>query len=337
MKNKIKILIIGFIVTGLSIILVQSCTKDEKKEVFITTPILTTSNVQKITESTAESGGSISNNGGSEVIAEGICWSISPNPSILDHTSTTDVIKESFTCGIKDLTFKTIYYVRAYATNTAGTSYGQEVTFTTADADLSPIKDIDNNIYHVVRIGTQTWTKENLRTTRFNDGTDIPKITDGEDWESATTAAYCIYNNTIVADSILTFGLLYNWYAATDDKLAPVGWHLPTEDDWNTLITYLGGNQSAGAKLKETGTSHWLYPNKGATNETGFTALPSGGRYAHISQYLFMTQVGGFWSSTPYPYDNLAAYTYFLYSHDARMDRGNYGKQTGWSIRFIKD
>jgi uncharacterized protein (TIGR02145 family) len=118
---------------------------------------------------------------------------------------------------------------------------------------------------------------ENLRTTKYSDSTEIPNVTDNTAWEALTTGAYCNYNNTTSADTIATYGRLYNWYAATDSRnIAPAGWHVPTDAEWTTLTTYLGGESVAGGKMKETGITHWISPNTGATNESGFSATPAG-------------------------------------------------------------
>jgi hypothetical protein len=108
------------------------------------------------------------------------------------------------------------------------------------------VTDIDGNIYSTVTIGTQTWMKQDLKTTRYNDGAAIPLVTDNTAWAALTTPGYCLYNNTNNADSIRTFGALYNWYAVNTGKLAPTGWHVATDAEWTTLTTYLGGTTVAG-------------------------------------------------------------------------------------------
>lgn len=157
--------------------------------------------------------------------------------------------------------------------------------------------DQDGNVYKTVTIGTQTWMAENLRTTVYNDGTAIPMVTDNTAWDNLSTEAYCNYNNTSNTDTIATFGRLYNWYAVNSGKLAPKGWHVPTDAEWTQLTTYLGGESVAGGKLKETGTTHWISPNTGATNETGFTALPGGGR-GQDGAFGNVGYSGTWWSAT---------------------------------------
>jgi len=124
------------------------------------------------------------------------------------------------------------------------------------------VTDIDGNVYDTVKIGTQIWIIENLKTTKYNDGTSIPMVTDSAAWINLTTPGYCWHKNTS-ASYKNTYGALYNWYAVNTGKLAPKGWHVPSDAEWTTLITYLGGDSIAGGKMKETGMSHWFSPNTG--------------------------------------------------------------------------
>ncbi|MGD0341678.1 MAG: fibrobacter succinogenes major paralogous domain-containing protein, partial [Bacteroidales bacterium] len=139
--------------------------------------------------------------------------------------------------------------------------------------DTSHVTDLDGNTYKTIRIGTQIWMAEDLKTTKFNDGTAILNVVDPGLW-SSYSPAYCWYNNAATYKS--TYGALYNWFAASAGNLCPIGWRVPFNDDWMTLSNYLG--EGGGGMIKETGTSHWTSPNEGATNETGFTALPGGSR-----------------------------------------------------------
>lgn len=160
------------------------------------------------------------------------------------------------------------------------------------------VTDIDGNVYHTVIIGTQQWMVENLKTTKFNDGSSIPTETDNATWISLTTPGYCWYNNGEYYKK--TYGALYNWYAVNTGKLAPGGWHVPGVNEWKTLINYLGGTSVAGGKLKETGLKHWKGPNEKSTNEVGFTALPGGYRNANgceemgVECYFWSAQSGIF-------------------------------------------
>ncbi len=196
------------------------------------------------------------------------------------------------------------------------------------------VSDADGNIYKTVTIGSQTWMAENLRTTTFNDTTAISKITNADTWSAMSSAGYCNYNNTLNKDSIATFGRLYNYYAIETEKLAPEGWRVATNNDWQILVTYLGGSDIAGAKLKETGTSHWNTPNTGATNLSGFTALPSGTRTS-AGTFEGSKSAGYWWSHTEYN-------SYFAYRNAILFDgssvlNGNLNKKYGFAVRCIKE
>jgi len=141
---------------------------------------------------------------------------------------------------------------------------------------INPVVDIDGNAYKVVKIGNQIWMAENLKTTKYNDGTPIPNVTEKSEWINLSTASYCWYNNDISYKD--TYGAIYNGYVIETDKICPEGWHVPSDEEWSVLASYLGGISVAAGKLKEIGTTHWQSPNTGATNETGFSALPSGNR-----------------------------------------------------------
>jgi uncharacterized protein (TIGR02145 family) len=178
--------------------------------------------------------------------------------------------------------------------------------------------------------------KENLKTTKYNDGTTIPNVTDNTSWGALTTGAYSDNSNTPANST--TYGRLYNWYAVDNNaatKVAsnggknacPTSWHVPTDAEWTTLTTYLGGESIAGGKLKETGTTHWLTPNTGATNETGFTALPGGSR-GDDGTFGGIGGNGYWWSSTV---GRVVRYG------GSSVGRGNYGKQDGLSVRCLRD
>ena len=194
--------------------------------------------------------------------------------------------------------------------------------------------DQDGNVYKTVTIGTQTWMAENLRTTKYNDGTAIPLVTNNTTWVNLTTAAYCNYKNTSNTDTIATYGRLYNWYTVNTGKLAPTGWHVPTDAEWATLTTYLGGESVAGGKLKEPGTTHWRSPNTVATNETGFTALPGG--YRKNTGYFILIGTGGYWWSATenYASDVWGRAMNYIYSEVYSDDAS---KKLGFSVRCVRD
>jgi Fibrobacter succinogenes major domain (Fib_succ_major). len=208
-----------------------------------------------------------------------------------------------------------------------------------SDGQTGTVTDIEGNIYNTVTIGTQTWMAENLKTTKYNDGTTIPNVTDWTAWAALTTPSYCWYNNDATTYKA-TYGALYNWYTVNSTSnggknVCPTSWHVPTDAEWTTLTTYLGGESVAGGKLKETGTAHyWISPNIGATNETGFTALPGGYRY-YSGAYSSIGSYGLWWSST----ETSSTSAWGRHMHYAYSDvlRTNFNKPSGFSVRCSRD
>jgi len=223
------------------------------------------------------------------------------------------------------------------------------------EKDITPIglvMDIDNNIYNIVTIGRQQWMKENLKTTRLNNGTEIPYVYEKEEWHILNTPAYAEYFNDKQTSDVNEFysedyGKLYNWFAVGTGKLCPIGWHVPTNIEWMELIDYLGGNSVAGGKLKEIGTTHWQEPNLGATNESGFTALP-GGFCDYNGDLLNLSIAGWWWTSSEIvtqinwdpPVDK--AWNILLHKHTTdifgiiNVDYP-YPKQAGMSVRCLRN
>lgn len=201
------------------------------------------------------------------------------------------------------------------------------------DPSSSTVSDVDGNVYHTVKIGTQTWMVENLKTTKYNDGTSIPKVIDNTEWSELNTDAYCWYDNDS-ADNIDIYGALYNWEAAHSDKLAPGGWHVATDEDWTTLTTFLGGESLAGGKLKEKGTRNWLSPNTGATNEVGFAALPAGYR-ATDGTFTDVGLSGDWWTSTEVNGSN--AWFRGVGNNLGSIARVGLSKTLGLSVRCVKN
>jgi uncharacterized protein (TIGR02145 family) len=302
-------------------------------------PVITTTQISHISDTSATSGGKIINNGGDEIIARGICWSLSTNPTTTNNKTNSGTGTGLFIDHIGPLTPGTTYYVRAYATNSAGTAYGNEEVFVTCDyippvafnSNLAygVITDIEGNFYKTIKIGNQEWMAENLRTTKYNNGESIPVITDNDTWQSLSEGALCWLNDNICYKN--TYGGIYNWYAA-NNNLCPVGWHLPTNEEWSVMNRALGGNEIAGGKLKEQGFSHWSEPNTGATNESGFSALPTGG---FRNGALFVTgEFASFWTSTEYP-DNQAFYRSLQHQYSIEGYSWGY-KSNGANVRCLK-
>lgn len=417
-----------------------------------------------MTSTTAVSGGNITSDGGVSINARGVCWGSTANPVIADsHTidGTGDGAFSSIITGIKN---NTLYYVRAYATNSVGTSFGNQQSFTIPSTSLlyvssivenltpalievnfslplaniipadssftvkdscfpslsiditsisisgskvflslyvyspvifghtislsynkpahnplqtssgekvpsfykqivnnkvSPLNseiifnanvtygsvgDRDGNTYKTVQIGGQTWMAENLKATKFNDGTEIPYVTDTLKWGQLfinNSPGFCYYDNDPLTYRN-TYGALYNFYAVADNrKICPAGWHVPTYDEWKTMITSLGGEDVAGSKLKETGSTHWIKTYSAminyATNETGFTAIPGGYRssFGNFVPYFTIGIYGYWWSSTigSRSYWAWCQYIVNVYTIFRKEDM----QGTGFSIRCLKD
>lgn len=343
MKTKIRLWIPATMLALSSLFLVTNCTKDDDVTKDATIPVLTTTEATEVTQTTATSGGIITSDGGAIVTVRGVCWSTSQSPTIADNKTTDGSGTGSFTSAITELIANTTYYVRAYATNSKGTGYGSVMSFTTPENSGGTIvfnpnitygsmTDIDGNTYKTVTIGTQTWMAENLKVTKYNDGAAIPNITDATEWSELTTGALCDYENT--PSNSETYGKLYNWHAVNTGKLAPKGWHVASHAEWTELIDYFGGTSFAGGRLKETGTTHWASPNTGASNVTGFTALPggvrdSGGAFGSIGYY------GYWWSATEY--GTIDAWYRYLNYDDSDVYWGIYYKEVGRSVRCVRD
>jgi uncharacterized protein (TIGR02145 family) len=297
-------------------------------------PYLTTKGLKSVTLTTADGGGDISNDGGVPVIVRGVCWSTTHMPTIADSFTSDGSGDGMFSSTLTDLTLNTVYHVRAYATNSFGTGYGDEVEF----IQIEPVLDYDGNAYSVVTIGTQVWMGENLKTTTYKDGIAIPNVVDGNEWAFMTTPAFCWYNNN-ETDFKATYGGLYNWHAVNTGKLCPAGWHVPTNDEFTTLIAFLGGDNVAGNMLKEAGTAHWAAPNLNASNGSGFTALPAGGRYNIYSSGGAFADLGyyGYWWTSSASTSASNAFSYALGFNVPIVGKFEYPKSDGYSVRCIRD
>ncbi len=337
MKKKNKFWIYPLLIMGVFLIFASSCNEDDDNnnggdENSTGIPILTTTVITEITQTTAKSGGNITSDGDKTVTARGVCWSTGQTPTISDNKTTDGTGAGNFTSSISGLSANTIYYVRAYATNSNGTSYGTAKSFTTQEGSTGNTftDPRDGKVYKTVTIGTQVWMAENLRY--------LPSVV-GPGTGSNTTAYYYVYgyDGTDVTaakatSNYATYGALYNWTAAQTS--CPTGWHLPSDAEWIELTDYLGGTNNAGGKLKEIGTTHWGSPNTGATNETGFTALPGGNR-TNNGTFIFIGGSGAWWSAS----ESSAARAWYrgMASNYSGVYRYGYGKELGFSVRCVRD
>ncbi|MDO9634370.1 MAG: FISUMP domain-containing protein [Paludibacter sp.] len=313
-------------------------------------PVLTTSEIIHLGPYSANSGGIISSDGGYSVKRRGVCWSSNPNPTINDKISIDGRGMGSFQSSITNLVEGETYFIRAYATNSIGTAYGQEIVFNTishfnSDLLYGSVTDIDGNTYKTITIGSQTWMAENLRTTKYRNG-HIIGYNDtinrkGKQW---------IYDDQMIRD-LNTFGRLYTWYAVNDNRnIAPVGWRVPNMDDWSALKQFLINNgfnydksmiDNKIAKSVASMTIWGISSTVGAVgndldsnNNSGFSAVPGGYR----SETGFFTNIfytGYWWSSSEYNEGN-AWYMYLGNKSTGFVSHGSL-KGCGFAVRCILD
>lgn len=285
-------------------------------------PAISTTDLKNITFTSAITGGIISSNGGADIITRGVCWAKTANPTIANTKTNDGSGIGAFVTEIKGLTAGTTYYVRSFATNIVGTVYGNEIKFTTEN-------------YNFITIGTQDWMTKNLDVVTYRNGDTIKQLTD--QWGSqvhGNGGAWSYYNNDPVNGPI--YGKLYNWYALIDSRgLCPVGWHAPSENEWEILFKTLGGYALAGGKMKSTDSTLWINPNKDATNESRFTGLPGGRRYP-TGLFREIGSFGSWWSTTERVIDS-EVWSIGLNYNDGVVVKGSINPKFGLSVRCIKD
>ena len=337
------------------------CVRDATSSVSLLT--VTTNTVSSITTTSATCGGNVTTDGGATVTARGVCWSTSPNPTLADNHTTDGSGTGAFTSSITGLAEGTTYYVRAYATNSQGTSYGTQRSFTTTSSSTgqdgqpcpgaATVTDIDNNTYNTVQIGNQCWMKENLRTTRYANG---DSISIGTESSEITPYRYSPNND---ASNVPTYGYLYNWPAVMHSAssstanpsgvqgICPDGWHVPSDAEWTQLTDYVRSqtqyrcdNSSENIAKALASTTGWnsstntcaVGNNPSSNNATGFSALPAcfyDGGYYNIGNGAYV------WSAT----ENRDYYAYYrnLYYNDANVYRYGNDKFYGFSVRCVRD
>lgn len=284
-------------------------------------------------------GGNIASIGGAEISANGVCWSTTANPVTTDSKTVDAIGTSQFLSSLSGLAAGTTYHVRAYATNSGCTAYGEDVTFTTLTSNT--VSDVEGNIYNIKGIGTQVWMAENLKTTKYRNG-DLIGTTNLDISFDATGKYQWAFDG--IESNVAAYGRLYTWYTVSDSRnICPTGWHVPNNAEWTTLTTLLGSDAVAGDKLRESGTTHWGVNNTGATNETGFTALPGGDR--EMSGYFQYTGDNGlWWSSTADSGDGVSFWETSTSSYFKRTDGGGYAgsgslnwSNMGLAVRCLKD
>ena len=330
----------------------------------VTLPTVTTSAVNDITENAATCGGTVTADGGAAVTVRGVCWATQPNPTVNGSHTSNGSGTGAFTSSITGLEQGTTYYVRAYATNSAGTAYGGEMTFTTQASTpavngqpcpgAETVTDIDGNVYNTVQIGEQCWMRENLRTTQYADG--MPIRNDGET-VSATEPYY--YDNTSSSINLNKRGYLYNWPAlmhgtssssanpSNVQGVCPTGWHVPSNVEWVQLTDYVGsvsdyvcGGNSGNIAKALASISGWntsavacaVGNDSMANNASGFSAVPAG--YCNGASFYAVGDNCQFWSSTEYGGSNVRYFN--LNSDGANASRNLGSKISGCSVRCLR-
>ena len=320
-------------------------------------PRVKTDSATDITDTSALAGGTVIDDGGAPLTARGICWGTGPNISLDSSHTEVGGGTGSFTSYLTDLNFLTTYYYAAYATNSEGTVYGEVFELTTLEK-RGHVTDIDRNSYRVVTIGQQIWMAENLKVTRYADGTPIPFVEDQATWGDLTITdkAFCYYSydSTYKKD----YGALYTWPAAMNGATSsdlipsgiqgacPDGWHVPSDGEWKELEISIGMSQAQadstgyrgegyGGKLKATGTDHWKDPNVGATDHYGFSALPGG--INNSTGYCYNRTIECyFWSSSDGG-SNEIWYRYLKYDRSELYRGRTYWYGDGYSVRCVQD
>lgn len=330
-----------FMITVL--LMVFSCSENESTNPAIHVPTVVTAPISLVRQTSAYCGGNITYDGGSPIIGRGVCWSTEQTPDLTDSKTNDGEGSGNYASGLTGLSGRTRYYVRAYASNSAGTGFGEIKTFITSDS-MGTINDIDGNTYQTVKIGDRWWMAENLAVTHFRNGGSIAYVTDDSLWANWSVAGYCDYDNNVTNSYI--YGRLYNWSAVSDAReIAPLGWHIPSDSEWQQLEMYLGMSQvdaeregwrgsDEGGKLKELETIHWRSPNSGASNECGFCALPGGYRNIEGACEEIGTDAR-FWTTTEY--NSFSAWYRELSNDNTGIMRFGDSKRFGCSIRCVKD
>jgi uncharacterized protein (TIGR02145 family) len=302
-------------------------------------PVLTTADLTGFTVNSVVTGGNVTDDGGVDVTARGVCWATTPTPTTANSKTNNGTGKGAFVSNVTGLAPGTVYYIRSYATNSAGTSYGSEIKFSTS------IADNEGNVYRTVAIGNQLWMSENLKSTRLNDNTPIPNVTDSLSWIALTTPGYSWYrNNPTLYDK---YGVLYNWFTVATNNLCPSGWHVPTQLEYRTLEQTLGvpadstvvwGWRGKGVGTHMKSTTGWDSLGNG-DNQSGMNVLPGGYRAWANSQFRGVGSMTYFWTSTDDAINHKPTVAWYrrIDATNSKIYNATTEKSGGKSVRCMKN
>jgi uncharacterized protein (TIGR02145 family) len=333
---------------------IHSCDKLDDQS-----PVIKTDAITNLEDGSYKISGTLTLLGTEEINQHGICWNQSGLPDINGPATKLGPISApgEFSSIVSGLDVNKTYYTRAYVVANSVPFYGNEKAFIIDPDTKNRVSDVDGNIYRTVKIGEQTWMAENLKVTRYADGTPIPYVPEKEGWFHLLREdqGYCWYENYLALGA--EFGALYSWPAASRDLygsdlnpseiqgVCPDGWHLPSDSEWDQLEMYLGMDPEEldkldwrgtdeGGKLKPAGTRDWISPNTGATGETGFNAQPSGFRHGS-AEFIGMGTTARYWTATKNGY----SYGWYrqLDNDNSAIGRDFQGVYRGHSVRCVKD
>lgn len=331
----------------------NSATTSYGNEIFFTTsgspPVVTTVEISSVTSNSASSGGNVTSDGGLPVTARGVCWSTQDNPTIVDSHTIDGMGTGTYSSSLTGLIPETKYFVRAYAVNSIGTSYGNILSFTTTTLPVTTVSDIDGNEYGTITIGGQVWMTENLKTTHYQNGDPIITGLSCSEWSATTSGAYAIYDGA--SEIYDSYGLLYNWYAVTDNRnICPDGWHVPGNEDWEILASYLTSNgygfggdgvdiaksMAATSDWEESSLEGTVGNDQPSNNGSGFSAVPAGFRTV-LGVYSSADFYGFWWSASESFSGSTTALLRFLKYDTDILANTEFIKNKGLSVRCVKD
>ena len=332
--------------------------KDVEEDLSKVLPQVKTLNIKELTNRSAKSGGDIIFLGTLPILTKGVCWNTNPNPTIENSKTIDGSGDENFISNVTNLQANTKYYLRAYASNSKGTSYGEELVFTTY---FGVVNDVEGNTYGTVKIGNQEWMAQDLKTTKYRNSNPIATGLDNLDWQITAAGAYSIYPHGNV-DGIISenqmleyYGVLYNGYAIFDQRgICPAGWRVPSDEDWSVLVNYLVDNNpeislsNVGDAIKScrqvtsplgqpcATSSHprWSVSESNfGTNIVNFSALPSGTRQTS-GNYSFIGNYGFYWTSTP----GISGFTHRrqLFVNNGLFESASLNMRSGFSVRCVR-